>query len=528
MEDGGQKTPSPGTVTQEEEKTVAAQGLKRVTLIPHPSDDPRDPLNWPAHKKYAQVAILSLGAFAGFSGSLAGQLEVGPLSDLYKQSTTALTYQNSAATSGMIIGSILLYWLSRLIGRQATMLWSLIGALGAAIWAAFMTDKSDYQLFIISRGFAGLFANIVGVLGPRCLIDMFFLHQRGRAFTIFHFFFDLASAAGPSICALVASPSGDWRWALWFSIIVIGVAIILFFAFMQDTTWHRKDGVENNPPSTGWLASRVATFLPGTAITPRVPAKQFIHDCLIPFKIALTPVAIVLGVFTLLNFGFFIAMNSVTPAWLQKPIKAGGYGFTPFQNALFQIFHWVGILLALPYGQLVSDRVPLWFAARYDRGSWKPEFRLHALWLPALVCNPIGLGIFGYGLQQHLHWAVLGVAQILVTYGSLCITPVTVNYLSECFTKNIEETAIVLNAFRISLGLSIAFYVNQWVSDVGFAWCYGTMAFIQVFSWFFVLLLLWKGHEIRQYDPFRLISTEEGEHIIDGSEAASVTGVRTA
>lgn len=259
-----------------------------------------------------------------------------------------------------------------------------------------------------------------------------------------------------------------------------------------------------------------------------------INECLIPFKITLTPVTIVLSLFTLFNFGFYVAMNSITPTWLQKPVKLGGYGFTPYQNALcksrtsikiayyttntiwpVQFFHWVGIGLALPYGQLVSDRVPLWVAARFGKGDWKPEYRLHALWFPALICNPIGIGIFGYGLYKHVSWGVLGLAQILVTYGSLCITPVTVNYLSECFTKNIEETAIVLNAFRIGFGLSVAFYINQWVIDVGFAWCYGTMAFIQVFAWLFVMVLLWKGHEIRKMDPFHLISTEEGEHIVD-------------
>lgn len=53
-----------------------------------------------------------------------------------------------------------------------------------------------------------------------------------------------------------------------------------------------------------------------------------------PFKIALTPVTIFLSIFTLFNFGFFVAMNAITPAWLQRPEKVGGYGFTPFQNAL--------------------------------------------------------------------------------------------------------------------------------------------------------------------------------------------------
>lgn len=64
----------------------------------------------------------------------------------------------------------------------------------------------------------------------------------------------------------------------------------------------------------------------------------------------------------------------------------------------------------------------------------------------------------------------------------------------------------------------MAFYVNQWVEAVGFSWTYGTMAFIQVFSWFFVMLLLWKGHTIRQWDPFGLISTEEGQHVLTKEE----------
>jgi hypothetical protein len=241
----------------------------------------------------------------------------------------------------------------------------------------------------------------------------------------------------------------------------------------------------------------------------------------VPFQITLTPVTVILSLFTLFNFGFYVAMNSITPTWLQKPEKLGGYGFTPYQNALFQFFHWAGIGLALPYGQLVSDRIPLWVAARFGKGNWRPEYRLHALWFPALVCNPIGIGVFGYGLDRHSHWAVLGVAQVLVTYGSLCITPVTVNYLSECFTRNIEETAIVLNAFRIGFGLSVAFYINQWVADLGFAWCYGSMAFIQIAAWLFVLLLLWKGHQIRQWDPFGLICTEEGEHIVNKENGES-------
>lgn len=92
--------------------------------------------------------------------------------------------------------------------------------------------------------------------------------------------------------------------------------------------------------------------------------------------------------------------------------------------------------------------------------------------------------------------------------------PITVNYLSECFVNNIVETGLVLNAARLLFGLSIVFYVNAWVSSVGLFACYGTMGCIQVFAWVFIIALLLRGHRIRQYNPFGLIVTEEGEHVL--------------
>jgi sensor domain CHASE-containing protein len=52
-----------------------------------------------------------------------------------------------------------------------------------------------------------------------------------------------------------------------------------------------------------------------------------------PFIIAASPVTLVLSVYTLVNFGFYIAMNSISPVFLQKPLSSGGYGFNAMQNA---------------------------------------------------------------------------------------------------------------------------------------------------------------------------------------------------
>lgn len=510
------ETPLPRLDAIEEPVPLVSQ--KGVFLIPRPSNDPRDPLNWPRWRKWTSVGVLSLAAFAGLTSVAAGQLLVGPLAQLYRVPTTSIAWQNSACQAAIIIGTFVLYSLSRVVGRLSVMFWSVIITLASQVWTATLTQNHQFNDYILSRAFSGFFALTVGVIGPRALTDQFFLHQRGRAFTVFHFSFDLGIAAGPSLCAFVGAAAGDWPWAFWWTAILLAVCAALMFFLLNDTTWDRSVEVQDRRAPEGYWSSRVATFLPGTQITPRLTWSEWFTVSPIPMKIALTPVTIVMGIFAALNFGMSIGINAITPVWLQRPEHAGGYAFTPMQNALFQFSHWLGILIALVYGQLLTDRLPLWIAGRFGKGDWKPEYRLHALWLPSLICMPLGMGVFGYFLAQHMNWGYLAFAHALVTFAALLMTPVSINYTCECFTKNVEETAIAMTAYRLLFGLSIPFYIAPWVDRVGFAWAYGMMAFILVLAYLFVVLLMWKGHEIRQWDPWGLISTEAGERVINNPQ----------
>jgi hypothetical protein len=53
-----------------------------------------------------------------------------------------------------------------------------------------------------------------------------------------------------------------------------------------------------------------------------------------PFKIAVAPVLLIIAGFDTISFGFYVALNALTPVWLQLPFKAHGiYGFNVTQNA---------------------------------------------------------------------------------------------------------------------------------------------------------------------------------------------------
>lgn len=63
-----------------------------IVLIPKPSDDPRDPLNWSFSKKCVTVAILSLAMFAGYAAPFCGQLNLIQQAKLYHKTTVQITY----------------------------------------------------------------------------------------------------------------------------------------------------------------------------------------------------------------------------------------------------------------------------------------------------------------------------------------------------------------------------------------------------------------------------------------------------
>lgn len=57
---------------------------------------------------------------------------------------------------------------------------------------------------------------------------------------------------------------------------------------------------------------------------------------------------------------------------------------------------WFGLMATQLCGYLLSDRIPLRIARH--RSDWHPEYRLYNVFF-VVVASPLGLGIFGAGLQ---------------------------------------------------------------------------------------------------------------------------------
>ncbi|QGA17659.1 hypothetical protein EYB26_005334 [Talaromyces marneffei] len=501
------------TANVDSPKVVKDKQGRDVVLIPQPSDDPEDPLNWPLRKKIIIFASVCLAAFAAQMSPNSNMLTFMSQVPAYNKTPNDLLYSVSAGLAGWVAGPFFFIPLVGVVGRGSVIFWSLVCIFAGQIWGAEMTGVNNYIPFTISRLFTGLFGGIPAILGSGYIIDMFFLHQRGKAFAVFEIMIIFAVVGGGTLGGFIAN-NNPWDLVFWWTLGPVGAAMILVFVFVEETTYNRDADVPHPPLPKTWLANRVATFFPGTKTQPAGKGKEFVRRAITPFQITFAPITLLMGTYIFVALGLPIMQASTLATFMEPPVVAGGYGFSSLQMAFFTMTAWVGIACAQIYGFFFNDTTPLWVARRRG-GTWHPEYRLANTILPSIML-PIGLGLWGAGLQYHLHYMVLALGSFLIWFGALLALPVCYNYIIECFLHTPVEASVSLNAYRITFGLISVFITTNWEAAVGVGWMWGMGSFLIVFVDLIMIGIILKGHVVRQWTAklsSTLAVTEDGAAI---------------
>jgi hypothetical protein len=219
-----------------------------------------------------------------------------------------------------------------------------------------MRSPTQYGGYFAAKFMMGVFGVIPTILSGLYVVDIWFLHQRGRAFTAIGVALSLGASASSSFCGFITAEL-PWWTEYWWTIALNAFALLFIFVFLEDTSWNRQDNAPNIDLSAdGWLLKRAKTYFPGTKAVPK-PTKQDIvrlrrttasvscnqqdawtnlmqiDSVLIPLKIAISPIMLLTASYDTISFGFFIGLNTLIPVWLQLPVAKGGYGFTVIENA---------------------------------------------------------------------------------------------------------------------------------------------------------------------------------------------------
>lgn len=233
-------------------------------------------------KKLIIFICICLAGFAGQMSPNSNQLTFILQVPTYHKTQADLLNSVAAALAGWVAGPFLIAPWAAVFGRSSVILWSLVATFACQIWAGEMTGANDYIGFTISRLFCGMFGVIPAILGAGYIIDMFYLHQRGKAFAIFEVLIIFAVVGGGTLGGFIAQ-TRPWDYVFWWTLGPVGAAIISVFLFVEDTGYSRDSSALGRPPlPTGLVANRVATFFPGTRTQPAGKAIELVSLTSVP------------------------------------------------------------------------------------------------------------------------------------------------------------------------------------------------------------------------------------------------------
>ncbi|KAG6004047.1 hypothetical protein E4U21_001443 [Claviceps maximensis] len=177
-------------------------------LVPQPSDDPNDPLNWPRWRKNLNFASLLM--MVGLVGNTKTVFipVAGFLSSHYRVSDMSIAALTAAPLMVSAMSGIISSIVVRLWGKRPVYLIATLVLFIGTMWN--MTAGDNYRSCLGSRIFQGLAWGAFDVLVNGSVQDTYFEHERDLPVTIYNIFTITSTWGSPLLGGLISRNANDF------------------------------------------------------------------------------------------------------------------------------------------------------------------------------------------------------------------------------------------------------------------------------------------------------------------------------
>ncbi|KAL9057200.1 MAG: hypothetical protein Q9206_002449 [Seirophora lacunosa] len=224
-----------------------------VLLVPQPSDDPDDPLNWPRWKRDVILVILSTISVIASTLSPLLAANTATLSLYFGRDftqTALLTGYHLCAVgaAGFIFVASARIWGKRHLYLLGTILIIISSAWGGAVGTNFTSLL--WARIIQGVGLAPFEALVNASVG-----DLYYLHERGTRMALSNLALFGGAFFTPVLVGKITHTIG-WEWSFYLVAIFAGALLPLVFFFVPETAFNRpanqylealQDGASNRP-----------------------------------------------------------------------------------------------------------------------------------------------------------------------------------------------------------------------------------------------------------------------------------------
>ncbi|KAI0192073.1 major facilitator superfamily domain-containing protein [Xylaria flabelliformis] len=462
--------------------TVKLANDGRTRLIPQPSDDPADPLNWPRWKKNLTLFIVAYAALLPDYGSATGAVTLIPQAEEWNMTQDEINHSQAGNVFMLGAGGIFVVAFSAYFGRLPVMFYFLAVALATAAWCAGATNFESFETARILNGF---FSTVAQVNGLIFIQDVFFFHERARKINIWSSFFILSPFLGPLLAAFQIATK-PWPTPFWVYTAETALALVLTTLFLNETYYDRRI-VQSKQPDRG---NRVTSLLGIAQWKSRGQRNTFFQALVRPFRAITKPTVLISCIYYFLTFAWSIGINTTLSIFLQ-PV----YGFGPLQIGYFYFTPIIAVIIGEVVGHWLHDV----FAKHYIRthkGRFEPEARLRAI-IVALPFTLLGLVLLGQSLENRWHIAVTALSWALYVFSTMITTVAVSSYNLDSYPEASGEVSAWINFFRTLGGFVVTYFQVTWANAQGTKATFGIQAAICLVAFSLILLLMRKGKAMR-------------------------------
>ncbi|OOF96981.1 hypothetical protein ASPCADRAFT_514028 [Aspergillus carbonarius ITEM 5010] len=485
-------------------------GSVPILLVPQPSNDPNDPLNWPRRKRDATLLVLSFVAVLCATTSSLMAANTVTIALYYGKSFTSVALLTGYHLCGVGVAGILIVPTARVWGKRHLFLLGNALMVVSCAWAG--ASKHNYQSLLWARIFQGVALAPFEALLNACVGDLFYVHERGKRMALSNVALFGAAFLTPVLAGKITHSLG-WEWTFYLVAIFTAAALPLTFFFVPETAFRRPDYLKtdfeyanehqavsppasqvqlNNlmalettprpedqkqhvpsvddphrPTSSKELPQETETKKPTKVsyletlkpLNGRKTDESFLKLLLRPFPLFFHPAifwaCLVQGVI----IGWTVFIGVVLAAiFLGPPLW-----FNEVQTGYLYTGAFVGSILGLVLSGLLSDSINR-IMIKLNRGKYEPEFRI-LLVIFQLIFS--GAGLYGFGIiaqdVARYGWLVADVFFALVIIGMVMGAVASALYIVDAHREIAIESFTCMLVFKNMFSFVLTFFAYDWL-----------------------------------------------------------------